>query len=344
VAGPLRELLGPKPVVVAPMAGGPTGPELVAAAYEADAFGILPAGYRTPAQLEADLGELARRGVERFGVNLFVPSKGCRGAAERARLDAYLERLAGEAKRLSASLGEPTYDDDGWEQKLELLVRQPPPLVSFTFGAPDREVVSTLQAAGSAVVVTITHPEELSRAQGVGADGVCLQGIEAGGHRGGGVDRPERDLPLIQLLRAVRGATELPLLAAGGLTTPQTVRQALAEGAVACQCGTAFLLAEEAGTTPAYRRALRSGRFTETVVTRACTGRSARSLANRFALSGRDAPPCYPEVHNATRPLRQAAAAAGELDLLSLWAGAAFRHAQARPAGEIVELLAAEVG
>ena len=53
------------------------------------------------------------------------------------------------------------------------------------------------------------------------------------------------------------------------------------------------------------------------------------------------APPAYPQVNNATRPLRAAAAGAGDADGMSLWAGQGFRTAEERPAGEVVERLAA---
>jgi len=52
-----------------------------------------------------------------------------------------------------------------------------------------------------------------------------------------------------------------------------------------------------------------------------------------------DAPAAYPEINAATRPLRAAAAAAGDADRMSLWAGTGWRAATDRPAGEVVEML-----
>lgn len=65
----------------------------------------------------------------------------------------------------------------------------------------------------------------------------------------------------------------------------------------------------------------------------------ARGLVNRFMFDHPEAPPGYPEINNATRPLRAAAAAAGDTGRMSLWAGEGFRAATARPAAEIVALL-----
>jgi nitronate monooxygenase len=88
-----------------------------------------------------------------------------------------------------------------------------------------------------------------------------------------------------------------------------------------------------------YKAALGDARFTETRVTRAFSGRPARGLANAFMADHPDAPPAYPEINNATRPLRAAAARAGDADRMSLWAGTGYRAATTRPAAEVVDLL-----
>jgi nitronate monooxygenase len=117
------------------------------------------------------------------------------------------------------------------------------------------------------------------------------------------------------------------------------VAAALAAGAVAVQCGTAFLRCPESGAHPLYKAALADPGFTQTTVTRAFSGRPARGLVNRFMLDHPGAPSAYPEIHNATRPLRAAAAAAGDTGRMSLYAGEGFRAATDRPAAEVVEHL-----
>ncbi|WP_028306299.1 nitronate monooxygenase, partial [Deinococcus ficus] len=99
----------------------------------------------------------------------------------------------------------------------------------------------------------------------------------AGGHRGSWVC--DARLATLVLLREVRGAVHLPLVATGGLMTRQDVQAALSAGASLAALGTAFLLADEAGTHPTYRQALEGGG--ETGLTRAFTGRWARGLVNR---------------------------------------------------------------
>ena len=146
------------------------------------------------------------------------------------------------------------------------------------------------------------------------------------------------------IVATMAGGTSTPGLvtvaaAAGGIMSHRDVRAALAAGAVAAQCGTAFLRCPESGAQPLHKAALADPAFTATAVTRAFTGRPARGLVNRFMLDHPDAPPAYPEVHCATRPLRAAAAAAGDASRINLWAGEGFRAATARPAAEVVALL-----
>src|SRR5579863_4795856 len=273
-----------------------------------------------------------------FGVNVFVPGLPC---ADPGALDRYLGALRG-----AGPLGDATWDDDGFDGKVAALLADPPPVTSFTFGCPSAEVISALQDAGSLVAVTVTSPGEAALAAAAGADTLCVQGYEAGAHRGTFVndDAPGRDYGLLSLIGQVAGVTDLPQIAAGGIMGPRQVRAVIAAGAVAAQCGTAFLRCPESGAHPRYKDALADPRYTATTITRAFSGRPARGLVNRFIRDHQGAPAAYPEINNATRPLRAAAAADGDTERMSLWAGQGYRSAAEHPAGEIIERLTAEVG
>jgi nitronate monooxygenase len=329
--------LARRPVVVAPMAGGPSTPGLVIAAAGAGALGFLAAGYKTTAALGTEMDAVRAATDAPFGVNVFVPGT---PATDRAAVACYLAELEPDAAALGVRPGAPDWDDDDWDAKLAALLADPPGVVSFTFGCPDEDVIAALRAAGSRVWVTVTAPEDAAVATARGADGLCVQGPEAGAHRGTfSASASPPTVSLHQLLRAIAAVTWLPLIAAGGIMSHQGVRDALAAGAVAVQCGTAFLRCPESGTQPLHKAALADPAFTATAVTRAFTGRPARGLVNRFMTDHPDAPAAYPEVHFATRPLRAAAVAAGDASRLNLWAGEGYRAATTRPAAEIVELL-----
>jgi nitronate monooxygenase len=337
MAEPLADLMR-RPVVVAPMAGGPSTAGLVIAVSAAGALGFLAAGYKTAAALRAEMDAVRAGTAAPFGVNVFVPGE---PAPDPAALARYLAELEPEAAALGARPGTPDWNDDDWDAKLAALLAQPPAVVSFTFGCPRQGVIAALRATGSQVWVTVTAPEEAALAAGRGADGLCVQGPEAGAHRSTfslAAVPPSR--PLQPLLRDVAAVTGLPLIAAGAIMSQRDVRAVLAAGAAAVQCGTAFLRCPESGANPLHQAALADPAFTTTAVTRAFTGRPARGLVNRFMLDHPDAPAGYPEIHCATRPLRAAAAAAGDTSRMNLWAGEGFRAATARPAAEIVALLA----
>jgi nitronate monooxygenase len=286
-------------------------------------------------------------------VNVFVPGT---PAPDPGAVRSYLATLAAEAGELGVAPGEPSWDDDSWDAKIEALLAHPPPVVSFTFGCPDPGVIAALRAAGSVVWVTVTGPGEAGLAAARGANGLCVQGAGAGAHRGtfsdspgrpegpGNPDGPDgqggppgRSLP--QLLRDVAAVTGLPLVAAGGIMSQQDAAAAMDAGATAVQCGTAFLRCPESGAHPRHKAALADPRFSQTAVTRAFSGRPARALVNRFVTDHPAAPSAYPEINNATRPLRAAAGASGDVGRMSLYAGEGFRAATTRPAAEIVELL-----
>lgn len=326
------------PVVGAPMAGGPTGPALVAAISEAGGLGFLAAGYKTPDAVAAELDDVRAATAAPFGLNLFVvePYEPPAGT-----LDAYRRAIEPEAARLGAELGTPGWDDDHWQAKVELVLDLRPDVVSFTFGCPDAGLLRRLAQAGVLTMVTVTSADEARLAAVRGAASLAVQGPAAGGHRGGWDLRVDPSAtPLGELLSAVVAAVELPVVAGGGLADADGVRAVTGSGAVAAQFGTAYLLADEAGTNPLHRAALGDGTFTTTAVTRAFTGRWARGLANRFMAEHTDAPAGYPHLHHLTAPLRAAAVAAGDAQVAHLWAGTGFARAVAAPAADITRSLA----
>jgi nitronate monooxygenase len=325
------------PVVLAPMAGGPSTPELCAAVSEAGGLGFLAAGYLPAAEVAARISRTRELTSRPFGVNLFVPGP----EGDTAAVQAYAQHLEGEVAAAGVALGEPCTDDDDWSAKLDLLTGAAAvPLVSFTFGCPASEVVARLHAAGTEVWVTVTSVAEAGVAQQAGADGLVVQGAEAGGHRGGFDDDGEV-LGLLALLQSIRAATELPLVAAGGIMSGSGLAAALAAGARAGAMGTAFLRCPEAGTSPVHRSALAQGR--PTALTRAFTGRRARGIRNRFLDEhSASAPPAYPQVHHLTAPLRAHGRKVDDDDLVNLWAGQAYPLATDLPAGEVVVRVAEE--
>ena len=320
------------PVHVAPMAGGPSTPALVAAAGSAGAFAQLAAGYRTIEDLAADVDAVRAAGSAVFGVNLFVPNP---VPIDDRAYDRYAAAIRAEAGETPPR----REDDDAWPAKVALLLEDPVPVVSFTFGLPDAATVARFRRRGTVTVQSVTDPTEARAAEERGVDALVVQGTAAGGHSAV-LDpaRPLVDRPLPDLVRAVTAVTTLPVVAAGGIGGPAEVRAALAAGAAATAVGTHVLRTDEAGTGATHRAALADPSFDRTALTRAFTGRPARALVNDFVRAHPDAPLGYPALHHLTRPMRTAAAATGDAQRLHLWAGRAWRTA---PTGPLADALAA---
>jgi nitronate monooxygenase len=328
-----------EPIVQAPLAGGPSTPALAVAVCQAGGLGFLAAGYKTADAVGEEMEVLRGSTSRPFGVNLFVPP---RRGVDSSAVRSYRERLAAEAEGQGAELGEPRSDDDDWQRKIELLLAERPAVGSFTFGLPDASVIDALRSNGIAAWITITNADEAVQAREAGADALVVQGVEAGGHRGGFSDDPEDSgWGLLALLRVVARRASLPMIAAGGIADGHAVAAALCAGASAAQIGTALMLAPEAGTAEAQRGLL--AKPAPTRLTRAFTGRNARGIVNRFLVEHSErAPAAYPEIHHVTSPLRAAARRRGDADAINLWAGQAHELALELPAAEIVRRLGAE--
>lgn len=337
-----------RPVIGAPMAGGPTTPELIAAVGAAGGLGMIGSGYLDAAATRAEIARVRELTDAPFGVNVFLLDRDDSAAALAAAggtdgLESFAAALEPVAARLGIELAtNPQFSDFDQAATLDALVEEAVPVVSFTFGIPNADVVRSLQAVGSAVVVTVAGVEDARRAVEAGADWLSVQSTEAGGHRSTTTVGEEPDeVTTVELVRAVRAALpEVEFVAAGGISTPEDVAVALEAGANGVQLGTVLLRTPEAGTSALHRAALGEPRFTESRPTRAYTGRYARALVNGFVAEHHAAAPAaYPHLHVLTGPMRKAAAAAGDMDVPPLWAGSRWRVADAyadRPAAEVV--------
>lgn len=314
-------------VVLAPLAGGPSTPELAAAVANAGGLGFIAAGYLAPEELAARIERARQLTDGPLGVNLFV--------LDEHRVDA--EAVAAYGSELESEgdeLGVPRFDDDRFAEKLAIAVAAEVDVISTTFGPPPSALVAAARTAGIDVWATVASAADAQRAVAAGVDALVVQGSEAGGHRATFDDMVEGDAPLLELLAALRDVVEVPLVASGGIGDRATAAAARAAGAAAVQAGTAFLLCPEAGTSPPHREAVARGG--PTAITRAFTGRRARGIVNAFMRDHPSAPSAYPHVHYLTEPLRAAARAAGDAEHINLWAGTRVDLARERPAADVV--------
>ena len=344
-AGFLRGLGIELPIVQAPMGGGPSTPELVAAVSNAGGLGSLGAPYLTPEQILEAARRVRALTDKPFALNLFAGAHRTENAIDPAPMLAIL----GEAH---AALGLPppvlpVLPPDPFAAQLAAVLEARPPVFSFTFGIPTAQDLARLRARDIAVVGTATTLEEARLLEAAGVDGILAQGAGAGAHRGTFAGPFERAMvPTIDLVRQISAAVKPPVTASGGLMDGADIAAALKAGAGAAALGTAFLACPESGASEAYKRAVLGTRRDTTVITRAFSGRPARGIPNAFVerLRGHEAAVLpYPLQNALTRAMRAAAAQRGDASFLSLWAGTGVARARALPAGELVRELGSEL-
>ena len=340
---PLTEILGVRyPIIQAPMAGGPTTPELVASVSEAGGLGSLGLAYTPPDAMRSAIAAVRERTEKPFGVNLFV--LGRPPEADLAAASALLDPF-----RAELGLGPPQPPQPpmfGIDDAYAVVLEERPPVFSFTFGTPSAEFVRELQDGGTRVLGTATTVAEAEELERLGVDAVVAQGSEAGGHRGTfSIEFEAALIGVLALVPQIADAVSLPVVAAGGIMDGRGIVAALALGASGAQLGTAFLPAPESGASELHKRAILEGTEESTTVTPAFTGRHARGIRNRLV---RELDPQrallapFPLQGLVAADVREEAARRGDPELMTLLAGQGLRLARSVPAAELVETLAAE--
>jgi len=343
VKGLIEQLGIEHPIIQAPMAGGPSTPELVAAVSNAGALGSLGAGYLTPLQIEAEIRKVKELTDKPFSVNLFVPE----GISSLVISEKVLKQLEKFSRELGVVLPEVTFEAEfTFEDQLAVIVDNDVPVFSFTFGIPEDRYMEELHKRGISVIGTATCVEEGVLLKEAGCTAIVAQGSEAGGHRG--TFASTDGIPMIGGLALVPQLVDrvnIPVIASGGIMDGRGLAASLALGASAVQMGTAFLSCIEAEVPEPWLDSLKNSSDTSTVLTKTFSGKYARGIKNRFIEEMsvlEDEIPAYPLQNSLTRPIRNAAKGKGDRDFMSLWAGQGAAMSRKCTAQELIDTLVTE--
>jgi nitronate monooxygenase len=333
------------PIIQAPMAGGLSTVALAAAVGNAGGLGSLAAAYLKPEQILDDFRKARALTDKPLNINLFAGGYEPKPVPDTTSMLSLLSEIHQVMKLPPPVL--PAPQPDPFPDQIEAVLEARPEIFSFTFGVPSPEAMKCLREKGILVMGTATTVAEGQALEKAGVDAIVAQGAEAGAHRGTFLASFESSMvPVQELVPAICRAVSVPVIASGGLMDGRDVARAFDLGADAAQLGTLFLLCPEAGTPTAHRQALLSTRADTTLVTRVFSGRSARALRNTFIekLEGREGDILpFPMQNSLTRPMRSAAAKAGEAGYLSLWAGQGVTRSRSLPAAELIKQLAVEM-
>ena len=332
------------PIIQAPMAGGPSSPELVAACSAAGALGCFGFAYAQPAEMEKQAAWVREKTARPFLVNLFASPQPHEIAAAAQR--SALEAVAGYYAEFGMPLPEPVkppYAPD-FEAQLDAVERIRPKAFTSHLAALPSERLRKFQSLGIVVGGSATNLAEAAALESLGVDFIIAQGGEAGGHRGTWLRDPYDALTgTLALTRLIVRAVRAPVVAAGGIMDGEGIAAVLALGAQAAQLGTAFIPCPESGASQVHKQALLAAREDDTRITEKFSGKPARGLVNRFMTEMAQAPQlAFPAQNSITGKLRAASAKAGKPDCVALWAGQGAPLARALPAAELIDRLETE--
>jgi nitronate monooxygenase len=340
---PFSEKLGLRlPLIAAPMAGGPTSPELVAACSAAGALGSFGFAYTQPEEMKKQAAMVRAKTDKPIGINLFVAPQPATVPPEAQR--GVLDAVAGYFKELGLPAPEPVkppYAPD-LEAQIEAVLEIKPRVFTVHLGCLSQ--IEKFKERKILLGGSATCAEEAKRLEQAGYDFVVAQGGEAGGHRGTYLRDPYQALTgTLALTRIVVRAVKLPVVAAGGIMDGEGIAAALALGAQAAQLGTAFIACPEGGAAQVYKDAVLHAKEDDTLVTEKFSGKPARGLRNRFMQEMQAAPQiAFPAQNSLMGKLRQASAKAGRPDFVAMWSGQGAPLSRALPAAELIDKLEAE--
>ena len=332
------------PIIQAPMLGA-TSEMIAIAVSRAGGLGSLAAAGLSGTAIRTACATIRAQTDAPFAVNIFIQPN---PTPDPAIVAAAVARL--RPWRLRYGLADQSLPNrwcEDFDEQFEALLDAAPPAASFTFGCLSPDQAQALKARGVFVIGTATSVQEAKAWDAAGADAICAQGSEAGGHRGTFLSdaAPYAAIGTMALVRTILAAIDRPVIATGGIADGLGVAAALMLGAAAVQIGTAYLLCDESAISATWRRAIETAPDDPTALTRVISGRLARGIENAMMRDLRpveaDIAP-YPIQNVLTQDLRAAAARAGAPDVLSLWAGQGVKLARPGPAADLTHALWAD--
>lgn len=311
------------PIIQAPMAGGATTPELVAAVSEAGGLGSLGAGYMLPKDIRTAIKKIRELTDKPFSVNLFTPQKHHATPQQIKKMKLIVEKSCAELSIKLADIKPPYLPS--FDKQLDVILEEKVPVFSFTFGIPADEFLKELHKHKVILIGTATTLAEAKLLEEKGIDIVTAQGSESGGHRGTFLGTIEDSLiGNMALIPQLADNIKIPIVASGGIMDARGIVASLILGASGIQIGTAFLTCPESGIHQSYKEVLMNTKQDNTTLTRVFSGKMCRVIKNTFVkrMQGYEQDILdYPIQNSLTTQMRKESAKQNRADFLSLLAG-----------------------
>jgi nitronate monooxygenase len=335
------------PILLGPMGGGFSTPQLLAAVSNAGGLGSLGAYTLTPEQILETDKAIKEQTNKPYNINLWVSD-----------VDDRLTNYPTESLEKVKALFKPYFDElsislpeldtnipSKFMKQVEALFEIRPAVFSFIFGIPSKEILDEARRLGIKTVGAATTLDEALALEEAKVDAIVAAGFEAGGHRPSFL-RPAHDslTGTFSLIQQLKANIKTPVIAAGGIADGKGIAAALTLGADAVQLGTAFLITDESNATPVHKAALLSDESKYTVLSKSLTGRMGRMIRNRISeeVNYETEVLPFPLQTHLMRPLREAAIAQGKTDMINFWSGQNAVNLKHTKAAELMQALITE--
>lgn len=331
------------PVIQAPMFGVSTV-QMAAAAAKAGCLGSLALADLSADQSVELIRETKKLTDKPFAANIFVhhiPAVTDALKEKYSKTRQFIEQLARE-NNIEVHL--PDLDAisvNSYHEQVDAIIQEGCKILSFTFGNLDPQSIQKLKENDVILIGTCTSVNEALILEKSGIDIICVQGIEAGGHRG---SFEAEDIPQIgglSLLSQIYDQVNVPLIYAGGIYGSRTLQAVKDLGAQGFQVGNLLLASRESALLPFEKERLKKVREEEIVLTKSFSGRYARGVKNKFIETVENSEYIlpYPYQNKLTNALRKAAKSLQNPEFVGIWVGQSIHQYSERSTEDILKNL-----
>lgn len=313
------------PIIQAPMFGVST-PEMTAAATKAGCLGSLALADLSAEKSVELIQKTKKLTNQPFAANIFVhhiPEITDELKEQYSKTKKYLENFAQE-NNMEIHLPElESLKINSYHEQIDAIVEEKCKILSFTFGNLDNQSIQKLKENGTILIGTCTSIEEALELERSGIDIICVQGIEAGGHRGSFVSENIPQIGGFSLFSQVYDSVKVPLIYAGGIYNAKTLAAAKELGAEGFQVGSLLLTSQESALQDFEKEKLKNVNGKDIVLTKSFSGRYARGIKNKFieAIESSEYILPYPYQNKLTGEMRRIAKTAKNGEFVNLWVG-----------------------
>lgn len=334
------------PIVQSPMFGVTT-PQMTAASSNAGCLGSLALADLNAENCIRLINETQKLTDKPFAVNIFVneiPKIDDTLTHRYYKAKSFIENLANE-NGLKVVLPElNTIKITDYHDQVEVIIHQKCKILSFIFGCLGDESIALLKKNNVLLIGTCTSLEEAKILSEKEIDIICVQGIEAGGHRGSFNPNNIPEIGGLSLLSQITENVKNPLIYAGGIYNAKTLLAAKTLGAKGFQVGSLLLGSTESALKPFEKNRLKLVKEHEIVLTKSFSGRYARGIKNKFieTLEHSDYVLPYPYQNKLTNELRKTAKEKELTDFVGIWLGQSINSFSEKSTSELLNDLIQE--